>query len=156
MRNLIDDRAGMVSARLVSAMLAAGAIAAAFSTGIAWAGGPPGAVDDSSDDTFGAVGTGVFSDGLVGFSATGDTAEAASADVIGQCQSAGGVDCTADMVTNDNVCIASVGDPVNRIVVGGAGVDVAAAHQDAFQRAAAAGTPLDPSAFVAVSACPTD
>jgi hypothetical protein len=156
MRNSIDERAGMISARLVSAMVATGVIAAGFSTGIPWAGGPPSTVDDAGDDTFGAVGTGVFSDGLVGFSAIGDTGEEASADVISQCQSAGGVDCTADMVTNDNLCIVSVGDAVNRVVAGGAGVTVEAARQDAFQRAAANGTPLHPTSAVAISACPTD
>ena len=124
----------MRSTRLVAPLVAAGVIAVGISTSTAWAGGPGGAIEDSNDISV-AVGTGVFVDGLVGFKASGATNEEASAQVIAQCQSAGGQECTSDEVTNDNLCIVSVGDDSNEIVAGGAGVTVEAARDDAFQRA---------------------
>jgi hypothetical protein len=103
---------------------------------------------------FEAVGTGVFIDALDGFTATGDSAAEASAAVIAACQAAGGVDCTADEVTNDNLCIVSVADDVTDVVAGGAGATVEAARADAFARAAANGTPVSPSALTVISDCP--
>ncbi len=151
----------MAKTRLVTA-IAAGVLIGGISTGIAWAGGPGGTIEDP-EDIFAAVGSGTFEDfsdgpaGLsseVGFTATGDTAEEASAAVIGQCQAAGGVDCTADEVTNDNLCIASVGSSTAGVVAGGAGMTVDAARQDAINKAAANGTPMGPDAVVIISACP--
>jgi hypothetical protein len=142
----------MPSIRLVAPLLAAGVIAIGISTGTAWAGGPGGVIEDSTDISV-AVGSGVFIDGLVGFRATGATNEEASARVIAQCQSAGGQECTSDEVTNDNLCIVSVADDSNDVVAGGAGVTVEAARDDAFQRAAANGTPLGPTAVIVISDC---
>ena len=142
----------MRSTRLVAPLVAAGVIAVGISTSTAWAGGPGGAIEDSNDISV-AVGTGVFVDGLVGFRASGATNEEASAQVIAQCQSAGGQECTSDEVTNDNLCIVSVGDDSNEIVAGGAGVTVEAARDDAFQRAGANGTPLGPTAVIVISDC---
>mgnify|MGYP007059142155 FL=1 len=108
-----------------------------------------------ADDVSVAVGTGEFQGALVGFTATGDTNEEASAAVIAACTAAGGVECTSDEVTNDRLCIVSVGDGVSHVVSGGAGVTIEAARDDAYNRAAAAGTPFgdDPTSIV-VSACP--
>jgi hypothetical protein len=154
-------KADMWNPRKAWAALAAALIAGSISTGIAWAGGPGGAVEDP-EDIFAAVGTGTFEDfsdgpnglsGEAGFTATGDTAEEASA-VIAQCQAAGGVDCTADEVTNDNLCIVSVGSSTAGVVAGGAGVTVDAARQDAINKAAANNTPLGADAVVIISACP--
>ena len=142
----------MTAVRVVAPLLTAAVIAVAISPGPAWAGGPGGAVEDSTDISV-AVGTGVFIDGLVGFTATGATNEEASARVIGQCQSAGGQECTSDEVTNDNLCIVSVADDNNDVVAGGAGVTVEAARDDAFARAAANGTPLGPDALIVISDC---
>jgi len=142
----------MPSIRLVAPLVAAGVIAVGISTGTAWAGGPGGAIENSPDISV-AVGTGVFIDGLVGFTATGATNDEASARVIAQCQSAGGQECTSDEVTNDNLCIVSVADDGNEVVAGGAGVTSAAARDDAFQRAAANGTPLGPAAVIVISDC---
>ncbi|MCP3811867.1 DUF4189 domain-containing protein [Mycobacteriaceae bacterium Msp059] len=143
----------MVNSRWVSAILGAGVLAAGITAGTAWAGGPGGYVEDP-EDMFAAVGTGEFIDTLAGFTATGDTSEEASAAVIAACQNAGGVECTADEVTNDNLCIVSVASPSNHAVAGGAGATVEAARQDAFNRAAANNTPLDADSPVVVSACP--
>jgi uncharacterized protein YgbK (DUF1537 family) len=121
------------------------------STGIAWAGGPAGTVEA---DTSVAVGTGLFSNSIVGFTATGATNDEAEAKVIAACQAAGGVECTADEVTNDNLCIASVASDLADIVAGGAGPTVEAARQDALNKAIAQGTPEGPDAVVVVSACP--
>ena len=142
----------MPSIGLVAPLVAAGVIAVGISTGTAWAGGPGGAIENSPDISV-AVGTGVFIDGLVGFTATGATNDEASARVIAQCQSAGGQECTSDEVTNDNLCIVSVADDGNEVVAGGAGVTSAAARDDAFQRAAANGTPLGPTAAIVISDC---
>lgn len=149
----------MAKTRLLAA-IAAGVVIGGISTGVAWAGGPGGTVEA---DTFAAVGTGTFEDfsdgaaGLsseAGFTATGDTADEASAAVLAQCQSAGGVDCTVDEVTNDNLCIVSVGSSSAGVVSGGAGPTVDAARMDAMNKAAANGTPLGQDAVVVVSACP--
>jgi hypothetical protein len=121
------------------------------STGIAWAGGPAGTVEA---DTSVAVGTGLFSNSIVGFTATGATNDEAEAKVIAACQAAGGVECTADEVTNDNLCIASVASDLADSVAGGAGPTVEAARQDALNKAIAQGTPEGPDAVVVVSACP--
>ena len=151
----------MSRTRLVTA-IAAGVLIGGISTGVAWAGGPGGTIEDP-EDIFAAVGTGTFEDfsdgpdGLsseAGFTATGDTAEEASAAVLAQCQAAGGVDCSVDEVTNDNLCIVSVGSSIAGVVAGGAGATVEAAQMDAMNRAAANGTPLGPDAVVVISACP--
>lgn len=152
----------MASTRRVTTMVAAGIFAASISAATALAGGPGGTIEDLSVP-FRAIGTGTFenyADGPardsteVGFSATGATAEEASAAVIAECQAAGGVDCSSDMVTNDNVCIVSVGDDATDVVSGGAGVTIDAARQDAIQRAAASNLPIDPASPVIISACP--
>ncbi len=140
----------MANIRLVSALVAAGVIAAGVSTSYAWAGGPSGV----NDNIYEAVGTGTFIGELDGFRATGSSAAEASAAVIAACQAAGGVECTADEVTNDNVCIVSVADDVSDVVAGGAGPTVEAAMADAIARAAASGTPFGPTPAVVVSACP--
>ena len=150
----------MRTLHLGSAVVAAGVVAAGFSTGTAWAGGPEGG---APSDLFEAVGSGTFDDTRdgpggasteVGFRATGATAGQASAAVVAACQAAGGVDCTSDEVTNDNLCIASVFDPGTNVDAGGAGPTVEAARQDAIQRAAANNTPMSPAAAVLISACP--
>jgi len=146
--------------RLVMAIVTAGVVAGGVSVGIAYAGGPSGTV---AEDISVAVGTGTFEDfadgvgGLMdeaGFTATGPTNEAASASVIAACQAAGGVECTADEVTNDNLCIVSVASDLTGVVSGGAGPTIEAATQDALSRAAAAGTPEGDDAVVLVSDCP--
>lgn len=137
--------------RKVWAFVAAGVVAGGVSTGIAWAGGPGGTVEA---DTSVAVGTGLFSNSIVGFTATGATNDEAAAKVIAACQAAGGVDCTADEVTNDNLCIAAVASDLTDIVAGGAGPTVEAARQDALNKAMANGTPEGPDAVVVVSVCP--
>ena len=143
----------MANIRLVSAVVVAGVIAAGASTGYAFAGGQGGTVNNS-DAIYEAVSTGTFIGELHGFTASGSSAEEASAAVIAACQAAGGVECTADEVTNDNLCIVSVADDSNDVVAGGAGVTVEAAMADALARAAANNTPLGPEAAVVVSACP--
>lgn len=143
----------MVKRRLVTTIVAASVVLAGGAAATAWAGGPPGFVQDL-DDVSVAVGTGEFEGALVGFTATGDTNDEASAAVIATCTAAGGVECTSDEVTNDRLCIVSVGDGVTHVVSGGAGVTVEAARDDAFNRAAAAGTPLGADATTVVSACP--
>jgi hypothetical protein len=154
----------MPNARLMSVSLAAGALIAGVAAGAAWAGGPDGVVENPPD-LYEAVGTGAFEDfsdgpggvgAIAGFRAYGSTAEEASAAVISACQAAGGADCTADEYTNDNLCIVSVADDTNDVIAGGAGVDVEAARLDALARAAANNTPLGPSNFVVISACPSD
>lgn len=137
--------------RRVWTVVAAGVVAGAVSTGTAWAGGPGGAVEAGTSV---AVGTGLFNNSIVGFSATGATNDEASANVIATCQAAGGVDCTADEVTNDNLCIAAVASDLTNIVAGGAGPTVEAARQDALNKAIANGTPEGPDAVVVVSVCP--
>jgi len=142
----------MPGTRLLAPLVIASVIAVGISTSTAWAGGPGGAVEASTDISV-AVGTGVFIDGLAGFRASGATNEEASARVIAQCQSAGGQECTSDEVTNDDLCIVSVADDSNDVVAGGAGATVEAARGDAFARAAANGTPLGPTAAIVISDC---
>ena len=151
----------MARTRLVTA-LAAGVLFGGISMGVAWAGGPGGTIEDP-EDIFAAVGTGTFEDfsdgpgGLsseAGFTATGDTAEESWAAVMAQCQGAGGVECTVDEYTNDNLCIVSVGSSTAGVVAGGAGPTVDAARQDAINKAAANNTPLGADAVVIISACP--
>lgn len=143
----------MANTRLVSAIVAAGVIAAGVTTSYAWADGPAGPANNPQD-IYEAVGTGTFIGELDGFRATGVSAEEASAAVIGLCQAAGGVDCTADEVSNDNVCIVSVADDITDVVAGGAGLTVELAQADANARAAANGTPLGADQAVVISACP--
>ena len=141
----------MANTRLVSAIAAAGVIAAGITAAAAWAGGPGGAVEP---DIYAAVGTGVYKDAIAGFVGTGATSDEASAAVIGACQAAGASDCTVDEYTNDNLCIVSLADDVTDVVSGGAGPTIEAAKADALARAAANGTPESPGAVVVVSSCP--
>ncbi|MGD9622000.1 MAG: hypothetical protein AB7G47_13115 [Mycolicibacterium sp.] len=141
---------------LVSTIAVAGLIAAGISSGPAWAGGPGGVIENV-DDMSVSVGTGVFENALVGFVATGPTNDAAMANVIAQCQAAGGMECTSDEVTNDALCIVSVADPVDNEVAGGAGVDIPTAVADAIQSAAANNMPIPPAdAVVVISDCSWD
>ena len=142
----------MANTRLVSAIVAAGVIAAGISVGTAWAGGPSGTVEDNNISE--AVGSGVFAGELDGFKGEGATNEEASANVLAACQSAGGSDCTVDEVTNDNLCIVSVADAASGVVAGGAGPTIEAAVADAGARAAANGTPFGPGAATVISDCP--
>ena len=144
----------MAATRMASAIFALGVVVATFSAGSAWAGGPDGVVE-GGDDLSQAVGSGVLNGALAGFSATGSTNEEASAAVIAACQQAGAEDCSRDEVTNDNLCVVSVGaGDDSGIVSGGAGSTVEAARDDAFRHAADANAALDPGARVLVSACP--
>jgi hypothetical protein len=129
---------------------AVGAAAAMISMGVAWADGPGGVVDMSR-----AVGSGVLNGGLVGFTVTGPTNEAATAAVIAACEQAGAQECSRDEVTNDNVCIVSVGaDDGSGVVSGGAGPTVEAARADAYRHSQDAGAPLGPDARTLASVCP--
>jgi len=141
----------MGKSRKVWAVLAAGITAGGVSTGIAWAGGPGGTVEEVRSV---AVGTGIFQGSLAGFTATGATNDEAAANVIAACQAAGGVECTADEVTNDNLCIVSLASDDTDVVSGGAGPTIEAARQDALNRAIANGTPEGADATVVVSNCP--
>jgi hypothetical protein len=143
----------MANTRLVSAIVAAGVLIGGGTAATAWAGGPPGVVENPEDVSV-AVGTGEFEGALAGFTATGHTNDEASAAVVAACNAAGGVECTSDEVTNDRLCIVSVADDESGVVAGGAGVTVEAARQDAFNRAAANNTPLGSKATTVVSACP--
>jgi len=138
---------------MVTAIAAAGLIAAAITAATATAGGPGGTVE-SPNDISAAVGTGEFEGALVGFYATGPTNDAASAAVLAQCQNAGGIECTTDEVTNDNLCIVSAADDVSDVVAGGGGPTVQAAFDDARNRAAANNTPFGPEAAIVIPACP--
>ena len=142
----------MAKTRLVSAIVAAGAIAIGVPAGIAWAGGPGGTVEDN--DISQAVGTGTVIGEIDGFTAVAPTNEEASAEVLAACNAAGGVDCSVEEVTNDNLCIVDVGDPDSGVVSGGAGPTLEAAVADATARAAAANTPFGPNMTVIISACP--
>jgi Domain of unknown function (DUF4189) len=131
-----------------------GVVVALISVGTAWAGGPDGVVEGGGDMSR-AVGSGVLSGDLVGFTATGPTNEAASAAVIVACQQAGAEDCSRDEVTNDNLCAVSVGaDDDSGIVAGGAGLTLEAARDDAFRHAQDADAALGPGARILASACP--
>ena len=142
----------MANKRLVSAILAAGVVAAGVSIGAAWADGPGGVVQDT--DISEAVGTGVFDGELVGFLAAGATNDQAATNVIAACQAAGGSECTADEVTNDNLCIVSVADDDTDVVAGGAGVTVEAARIDALAKAAGNNTPIGADSPIVISDCP--
>lgn len=142
----------MAKTRLVPAIAAVGLLAVGVPSGIAWAGGPGGTVEDNNISV--AVGSGTFIGEEDGFTATGPTNDAASAAVLAQCNAAGGVDCTVDEVTNDNLCIVSVADANTNVVSGGAGPTIEAAVADAFARAAGNNTPMTPGAPVLISACP--
>ena len=154
----------MTNNRVVATILASGIVVAGIAVGTAWAGGPGGVVDNPPD-LYEAVGSSAFEDfvdgpdglgAIAGFRAFGATAEEASASVIAACQAVGGQDCTSDEVTNVSLCIASVADDTNDVVAGGAGVTVEAARLDAVARAATNNTPLGPTSFVVISACPSD
>lgn len=156
-------------ARIFALTAAAGALAAGLSMGTAWAGGPDGTDDGSPGPPgsygglFSAVGSGTFEDPAdgpgrnnveVGYNAYGNTAAEAEANLVAECQADGGRDCSADQVTNDNVCIVSVIDNPTYVIAGGAGPTVEAARLDAMARAAANGTPMSPGAQVLISDCP--
>ena len=142
----------MAKTRLVTVIVAAGVLAVGVPAGIAWAGGPGGTVED--DYISQAVGTGTFIGEIDGFTALGRTNEEASAAVLAQCNALGGVDCSVEEVTNDNLCIVSAGDPYTGEVSGGAGPTVEAAFADAAARAATTDVPFGPEAVVIISACP--
>lgn len=143
----------MIRARIAPTILALGVVAATFSAGSAWAGGPGGVVENS-DDISQAVGSGVLNGSLVGFSATGPTNEAASSAVIAVCSQAGADECSRDEVTNDALCVVSVGEDSSGVVAGGAGPTVEAARDDAFRHSVDADAALTQGARVLVSACP--
>lgn len=146
----------MVNTRLlsaVSATLVAGVVAATLSPAPAWAGGEGGVVENPGDISA-AVGSGVINGTIVGFTATGPTNEAAMANVVAACQQAGAEQCTADEETNDSLCIVNVDHQETGVVAGGAGATVDEARQDAFNRAAANNTPLDPSDPTLATSCP--
>lgn len=131
-------------------LAAVGAAAVMISMGSAWADGPAGVVDISR-----AVGSGVLNGNLVGFTVTGPTNEAASAAVVAACQQAGAGECTRDEVTNDNLCVVSVGaEDDSGVVSGGAGPTIEAARDDAYRHSQDAGAPLGPGARILASVCP--
>ena len=142
----------MSFARMVSTIVALGVVVASLSVGSAWAGGSGGVVA-GGDDISQAVGSGTLDGALVGFSATGPTNDAASAAVLALCQQTGAQECSRDEVTNDTLCVVSVGDD-SGVVSGGAGATTEAARDDAFRHAADAGAAFAPDARVLVSACP--
>ena len=143
----------MPHTRLVSAIMAAGVITAGISTGTAWAGGPGGVVENA-DDMSAAVGTGVFIDELAGFLALGNTNEEAMANVVAQCEAAGGMACSSDMATNMDNCIGAFADPVNMISGGGVGATIEEARQNAIQRAIDANIPVSPpDVFLVIADC---
>ena len=143
----------MPHTRLVSAIMAAGVITAGISTGTAWAGGPGGAVENV-DQMSAAVGTGVLIDELAGFLALGNTNEEAMANVVAQCEAAGGMACSSDMATNVDNCIGAFADPVNFVAGGGAGATIEEARQNAIQRAIDANIPVyPPDVFLVIADC---
>ncbi|BBZ32001.1 hypothetical protein [Mycolicibacterium confluentis] len=144
----------MARIRTFSAVLAAGVLASVVWAASAWAGGPSGVIE-GDENISQAVGSGLLDGTLVGYTATGVDNAAASAAVIAACERAGAVECSRDEVTNDNLCVVSVGaDDGSGIVAGGAGPTVEAARDDAFRHAEMAGVPLDPAARILASACP--
>ncbi len=144
----------MALTRKIFGFLGMAVVAATISAGSAWAGGGDGMVD-GGDDMSRAVGSGVLNGELVGFTVTGPTNEAATAAVVTACQQAGAQDCTRDEVTNDNLCIVSVGaDDDSGVVAGGAGSTLEAARADAVRHAQDANAPLGPGARILTSACP--
>ncbi len=145
----------MAHIRMASTVFALGVVVSTLSAGSAWAGGPDGVVE-GGDDLSRAVGSGVLDGALAGFSAAGPTNEAASAAVIAACQQAGADQCSRDEVTNDNLCVVSVGaSDDSGIVSGGAGPTIEAARADAFAHSQDADAPLDPGARILVSVCPS-
>ncbi|CAN5274081.1 hypothetical protein BH11ACT6_BH11ACT6_50840 [soil metagenome] len=144
----------MVAIARCAAVFAAGVLAATVWAGSALAGGPGGVVEAEGDISV-AVGSGVLDVALVGFTATGPTNEAATAAMISACQQAGALDCSREEVTNDNLCVVSVGaSDGSGVVAGGAGPTVETARDDAFRHAQEADAPLDPGARILASACP--
>jgi hypothetical protein len=140
----------MASARKILGFFGVAIVAATISAGSAWAGGADGVVDMSR-----AVGSGVLNGGLVGFTVTGPTNEAASVAAVAACQQAGAQDCTRDEVTNDNLCVVSVGaDDNTGVVAGGSGPTLEAARDDALRHAQDANAALGPGARILASACP--
>lgn len=154
----------MANTRLVWAIIAAGVLAGGMSGCSKSEESPSKETKAAVEDISVAVGTGEFTDQggdndpgtntIVGFTATAPTNDEASAKVIKACEDAGGVECTADEVTNDNVCIASVASDETAVVAGGAGATVEDAKLDAIKKAADNKTPLGADAVVVVSSCP--
>ncbi|MCB1263156.1 MAG: DUF4189 domain-containing protein [Mycobacterium sp.] len=170
----------MASTRKIWAIVAAGVLAGGVMTGCAKSESPSSETKASettaseskasetkaagAEDISVAVGTGEFTDTagdadpetntIVGFTATAATNDEASAKVIKACEDAGGVECTADEVTNDNVCIASVASSETHVVAGGAGATVEDARLDAIKKSEDNKTPLGADAVVIISACP--
>lgn len=138
--------------RFLGGFAVAGLVALA-SAGAAWAGGPGGIVEDTGDVAQ-AVGSGLINNELVGYTATGDDDDAAAAAVVAACAAAGAQQCTSDEVSNDRLCIMTIGDDTTGGVAGGAGATEDDAYADAVARAAGADTPLGPQTRVLVSACP--
>ena len=144
--------------------------AVTLASGTAWAGGPGEPVDNtpgppgSYGGMFAAVGSGTFAninaDGVqvgnveVGYDAFGNTAEEAVNSLVGMCEAEGGQNCSADMVTNDNLCIASIADGRDNVNSGGAGPTIEAARLDAIARAAASNLPMSPDSVVLIADCP--
>lgn len=143
----------MALTRVAPTVLAVGAIVALISAGPAWAGGPDGTVE-GGDDISRAVGSGIMNGALAGFQASGPTNDAASASVIAACQLAGATECSRDEVTNDDLCIVSVGEDDSGVVAGGAGPTIESARDDAFQHSVDASAPLTSAARILVSVCP--
>ena len=141
-----------VTGRVVG-ICAAGAAVAAISVGVAWAGGPPGVVEDGGLMSE-AVGSGYVDDSLVGYRAGGPGNEEAKQSVVAACQAAGGTDCSADEVTNDHLCVTVVGDDDTGEVGGGAGPTAEAARDDALRHAVDSGYPFAESARTLITACP--
>lgn len=154
----------MPNTRAVWAVAAAGVLAGGVLLGCSTSESPVAETKAVAEDISVAVGTGEFLDTagdddpstntIVGFTATAPTNDEASAEVIKACEDAGGVECTADQVTNENVCIASVGSDETAVVAGGAGATVEDARLDAIKKAQDNETPLGSDAVVIVSACP--
>jgi len=155
----------MANTRVILAIVTAGLLAGGVLSGCAKTESPGGEASVAEDISV-AVGTGEFTDvkgdddpatnTIVGFTATAPTNDEASAEVVKACEDAGGVLCTADEVTNDNVCIASVASDATDVVAGGAGATVEDAKLDAIKKAEDNKTPLGPDAFVVISACPDE
>lgn len=74
--------------------------------------------------------------------------------MIAACDQAGAGECTRDEVTNDALCVVSVGEDSSGVVAGGAGPTVDAAREDAFRHSIDADAALTQDARVLVSACP--
>lgn len=141
------------SAVVLTVISALGIAATLTCAAPAWAGGPGGVVEDT--DMSRAVGSGLVNGLLVGYTASGPTNESAAANVVSVCQGAGADQCSSDEVTNDALCVVTVGaDDGSGLVAGGAGGSVEAARGDAYANATRAGVTLDPAARVLASSCP--